>query len=59
VSNKLNHIVYKEEILVVTGSLMQGFDFYGPFATADIAREWASKNMEDWKLERVYKVPLD
>ena len=56
-SNKLNHVVYKEEILVVTGGLMHGFEFFGPFKTADIAMAWAGQNLEEWKLERIYKVP--
>jgi hypothetical protein len=36
--------------IVVTGNLINGFSFYGPFGSSPEAVEWASENLkgEEW-----------
>jgi hypothetical protein len=47
-----------EKHIVVTGNLMTGFKFYGPFDDFDAADEWAATNLEGYESDN-YIYPLD
>jgi hypothetical protein len=42
---RVTHTVYPVKYMVVVGTLGQGFDFYGPFNTAEKATAWARHNL--------------
>ena len=43
---KRTHTVYPTKYVVVTGTLDEGFTFYGSFTTAILASDWADLNLK-------------